>query len=103
MKIFRIFIVVSKGIGQIKKKVHRQLTADAPGASAQRTGTPSFRQDSVLLDEVIFADAAEGANPIRRDVFPGSAGSDSAVRITDFGIIDVTASCAFILVHGFSP
>ena len=46
----------------------------------------------------ILSQAADGANPVFRDIFPGSAGSDSAFGIAGFGIIDITAG-AFVL-HG---
>ncbi len=48
--------------------------------------------------EGVFSEAADGAYPIVRDVLEGGAGGDAAVRITDSGIIHITAG-AFVLHH----
>ena len=48
--------------------------------------------------EGVFAQTADGAYPVFRDVFPGRAGFDTAFGIANFRIIDIAAG-TFIL-HG---
>jgi hypothetical protein len=48
--------------------------------------------------EGVLAQAADGADPILRDILPGCAGSDTAFGISDFRIIDIAAG-TFVL-HG---
>ena len=50
----------------------------------------------------VLAEAAYGANPIFRDIFPRGAGSDAAVGIAKSGVIDVSAR-AFVLRHSEDP
>lgn len=67
-----------------------------------RTPVPSILNQSDLffrLGKLVLADAAEGANPIFGDVFPGGAGSDAIVGITCCGIVNVTADFTYVLVH----
>lgn len=47
----------------------------------------------------IFACAADGANPIFGDVFKSGAGSDAAIGIAYFGVINPLAGNANIFFH----
>jgi hypothetical protein len=49
--------------------------------------------------KVVFANAAEGADPVVRDLLEGGAGGDAAVRIAYRGIINVTTYKASKLLH----
>ena len=49
--------------------------------------------------EVLLAYTANGADPILRDILESCAGCDSAIGITDFGVIFVAANSANILLH----
>ncbi len=53
------------------------------------------------LSKRVFAETADRAYPVVRDVFERGAGGDTAVRIADFGIIDIAAG-TFVL-HGVHP
>jgi hypothetical protein len=53
----------------------------------------------LLGREVIFAYAADGANPIFWNVFKSGAGLDTAVWVAYFGVINITASVANVLFH----
>ena len=44
----------------------------------------------------ILSETADRADPILRNIFPGSAGSNAAFRVADFGIIDIAAG-TFVL------
>ena len=55
----------------------------------------------LLLFEVVFGYAAEGANPIGGDVLEGGAGGYAAFRVASGGVIDVAANFAYILFHRF--
>ena len=56
----------------------------------------------LLYGEVVLAYAADGAYPVLRNVFEGSAGSDAAVRIAYFRVIHVTTSVANVLFHNLT-
>ena len=49
--------------------------------------------------EILLAYSANRAYPILRDVLESCAGCDSAIGITDFGVIFVAAKSAYILLH----
>ena len=51
-----------------------------------------------LGGEHVLAQAADGADPIFGDIFPGGAGSDAAVGIADGGVIDIAAGAD--ILHG---
>ena len=45
----------------------------------------------LLGGEHVLAQAADGADPILGDIFPGGAGGDAAVGVADGGVIDIAA------------
>ncbi len=49
--------------------------------------------------EAVLANAAKRAGPAVGDGFKGSAGSDAAIGIAFFWVIDVTADVANVLFH----
>ena len=49
--------------------------------------------------KLVFAYAAIWANPVIGQVFKGRAGGNAVFRVTNLGVINVTASDAFVLVH----
>lgn len=49
--------------------------------------------------EILLAYTANRAYPILRDVLESCTGCDSAIGITDFGVIFVAAKSAYILLH----
>jgi len=52
-----------------------------------------------FLDEHVLADTANGAGPIIGDVFECCAGGDTAIRVADCRVVNVTASFAFVFCH----
>jgi hypothetical protein len=52
--------------------------------------------------KIVFADAANGTNPIVRDGFKGSAWSYAAGGIPGFGIVYITAYITYIFLHIYS-
>ena len=55
----------------------------------------------LLFAELVFADAAERANPVFRYVFPGGACCNAVIRVTYFGVINVAADIAYPFCHDF--
>jgi hypothetical protein len=51
--------------------------------------------------EIFLAYTADRALPILRDILESCAGCNSAIGITDFGVIFVAAKFANILLHSF--
>jgi len=51
------------------------------------------------LGELVFADSAEGADPILGKILKSCSGGDSVVWIADCGIILVPANIACVLLH----
>ena len=49
--------------------------------------------------KLVFANAAEGAHPIFGDILKGRAGSDAALGVTHFGVVNPIAYDATILFH----
>lgn len=49
--------------------------------------------------EIVLAHAAEGADPVGRDVLESGAGGDIAVGVAFGGVIDITADVANVLFH----
>ena len=70
------------------------------GVAASRNPVVFFRFRLSGL-EVLLAYTANGANPILRDILESCAGCDSAVRISDFGIVFVAAKYAYIFLHSY--
>lgn len=52
----------------------------------------------LLFLEHVLAQAADGADPIGGDIFPGSAGGDAVIGIANGGVINIAAG-ADILIH----
>lgn len=50
--------------------------------------------------ELVLAYTADGANPIIWNVFKGCARGDATIGITHFGVVDIAARLAKILLHG---
>ena len=76
----------------------------AGGASRKRKKLPqggSRGHRGSGFRKSVFSETADGADPVIRDILERGAGSDAAVRIADFGVIDITAG-AFVL-HDIHP
>lgn len=70
------------------------------GVADIRNPVVVFMLQAVLCGlEIFLAYTADRAFPILRDILESSAGCDSAVRITDFGIIFITTKSAYIFLH----
>ncbi len=52
-----------------------------------------------FLDKFFFADSANRANPVFWQIFKSGAGGDTVIRITYFGVVDVSAGVAFVFGH----
>jgi hypothetical protein len=48
---------------------------------------------------MVFAHAAEGADPVGREVFPFGAGGYAIVGVSGGRVIDIAAYITYILVH----
>ena len=59
----------------------------------------SAAKDFLRFGELVFADSAERADPILREILKSCSGGDSVVRIADCGIILVPANIACVLLH----
>ena len=49
--------------------------------------------------ELVFAYAAEGANPVSGEVFEGGAGGDAVVGVACCGVVLIAADFANVLFH----
>jgi len=54
---------------------------------------------TIIGGKVRLFSTTEGARPIVWDFFKGCAGSDAAIRISYFGIVDVPAKFTDVLLH----
>ena len=55
----------------------------------------------LLLAEGILAYSADRAYPVFGKIFESCSGSDTVVRITYFGIIDIAACITFVFAHKY--
>jgi hypothetical protein len=49
--------------------------------------------------EVFFGYAADGTNPVIRQIFESDARLNASVRITEFRVVNITAHIANIFLH----
>ena len=79
---------------------HRAKTPSSKKKKAPAGREPGFRGSD--FGKGVLSETADRAYPVVRDVFERGAGGDTAVRIADFRIIDITAG-AFILHNNQPP
>lgn len=72
---------------------------DKTGKARGLSGLIRFavKQSLRFRGEVVFAYAAERADPVFGKSFERSAGLDAVIGIADFGIVDVTTNIAYVL------
>src|SRR5699024_4594174 len=78
------------------------LSTTAFSVSIQRGNQdePDFRPPFLFLYyKIIFSHTADWADPVFRKVFKSCSGSDSAVRISNFRIIYISAWFTYIFFH----
>ena len=61
------------------------------------------RCQSLFLLKIILADTAERADPILRQILKCRSLIDSVIRITHFGIINISAYRANVFIHKPTP
>ena len=62
-----------------------------------------FQKGLFFRAELVFADAAERADPILGNFFPGRAGGYAVIGITDCGVIDIAADITDIFHGNIAP
>ena len=78
------------GIGRSRR------TEKQPAESLPQAVLYNVRGNILRFGESVLAQAADGANPIGRDVFEGGSRGDAAIRIAYGGVIDVPANVAYV-------
>jgi hypothetical protein len=88
---------------------HNKPTWLSPPDHALPFSAKLFATNSLLFVSATFLDkhrsgsAADGTNPVIGQFFKRRARFNSGIGVTLFGIINIAASCAYILLHrGFS-
>ena len=69
-----------------------------PPVSGSETGGKLIYRRFLLLFKSVFAQTADGADPIFGNVFPGSAGGHTVIGIADSGIVFIAAG-AGVFIH----
>ena len=80
----------------IKNKKCKKETA---GWTAEPSNRRYWDGKILLLGELIFPRAAQGAHPVGGNLLPGSAGGHAVVGVTLGGIVDIAAEIADVLIH----
>lgn len=83
----------SSSSGAIKKSLYRRV------GDTDSLWCKVWRELFAYLFECVFTKAANRANPIFRNIFKRSAGSDATIGITYCGVVNPFTCCANVLFH----
>ena len=88
-----------RGPSRVSGRGRRRRCPNGAEDGAGVVGEPEVDRGLFRGGEVVLADAAEGADPVFREIFEGGSGGDAVVGVAGGGVVLIAADVAYVLFH----